>query len=135
LVKANPSWKRPRLSKELCVLWNWRAANGQMKNMACRAFLLTLEQGGYITLSPPQRSPDNSLRNRAIPYVSNQRTAINGSLDARGASADAAGQASGEARGSVPNFNSEGERFFQMSRSISKSLPEWEKEARRSREL
>jgi hypothetical protein len=24
LVKANPSWKRTRLSKELCVLWNWR---------------------------------------------------------------------------------------------------------------
>ena len=38
LVKATPSWKRTRLSKELCVLWNWRAANGQMKDMACLLF-------------------------------------------------------------------------------------------------
>lgn len=81
LVKANPSWKRTRLSKELCVLWNWRAANGQMKDMACRAFLLKLEQGGYITLPPSQKSLDKSLRNRSIPYVSHQRAAITGSLD------------------------------------------------------
>ena len=26
LIKDNPSWKRTRLSKELCDLWNWRAA-------------------------------------------------------------------------------------------------------------
>lgn len=32
LVEANPSRKRTRLSKELCVLWNWCAANGQMKD-------------------------------------------------------------------------------------------------------
>ena len=82
LVKANPSWKRTRLSRELCILWNWRAANGQMKDMACRTFLLKLEQGGYITLPPSQKSPDNSLRNRSIPYVSHQRAAITGNLDA-----------------------------------------------------
>jgi hypothetical protein len=40
LVKANASWKRTRLSEELCDLWNWSAANGQMKDMACRTFLL-----------------------------------------------------------------------------------------------
>ena len=52
-----------------------------MKDMACRAFLLKLEQAGYITLPPSQKSPDNSLRNRSIPYVSHQRAAITGSLD------------------------------------------------------
>jgi transposase len=31
LIDANPSWNRTRLSQELCLLWNWRAANGQMK--------------------------------------------------------------------------------------------------------
>jgi len=34
-AKRDPSWKHTRLSKELCVLWNWRAANwtrvGQIK--------------------------------------------------------------------------------------------------------
>ena len=81
LIKANPSWKRTRLSKELCVLWDWRAANGRMKDMACRSFLLKLEQGGYIHLPPSQKSPDTSLRNRSIPYVAHQRAAITGSLD------------------------------------------------------
>jgi len=38
LIKANPSWKRTRLSSKLCVLWDWRAANGQMKDMACLLF-------------------------------------------------------------------------------------------------
>lgn len=81
LIKANPSWKRTRLSRELCDLWDWRAANGQMKDMACRSFLLKLERGGYITLPPSQKSPGTSLRNRSIPYVAHQRAAITGSLD------------------------------------------------------
>jgi len=52
-----------------------------MKDMACRSFLSKLERGGYITLPPSQKSPDNSLRNRSIPYVPHQRAAITGSLD------------------------------------------------------
>jgi len=39
MIKANPSWGRTRLSRELALLWNWRAANGQLKDMA--NFLLT----------------------------------------------------------------------------------------------
>ncbi len=52
MIKVNPSWGRTRLSKELVLLWNWRAANGQLKNMACRTFLLKLERRGYLTLPP-----------------------------------------------------------------------------------
>jgi hypothetical protein len=55
LVKAHPSWKRTQLSRELCLLWNWRATNGQMKDMACRTFLVKLEQRGYISLPPSQK--------------------------------------------------------------------------------
>ena len=29
LIKAHPSWGRSRLSKELALLWNWRAFSGQ----------------------------------------------------------------------------------------------------------
>ena len=36
---ANPLWNRTRLSQEICFLWNWRAANSQIKDMACRTFL------------------------------------------------------------------------------------------------
>ena len=66
LVKAHPSWKRTQLSRELCLLWNWRAANGQMKDMACRTFLVKLEQRGYISLPPSQKSPHNALLAGAI---------------------------------------------------------------------
>jgi len=52
MMDANPSWNRTRLSRELCILWNWRAANGQLKDMASRSFLLKLEKHSYITYSP-----------------------------------------------------------------------------------
>lgn len=52
MIKANPSWGRSRLSKELALLWNWRALSGQLKDMACRTFLLKLERRGYLTLPP-----------------------------------------------------------------------------------
>ena len=35
MIKANPSWGRSRLSKELALLWNWQVANSQLKDMAC----------------------------------------------------------------------------------------------------
>ncbi|MFW0859794.1 MAG: hypothetical protein AAGB97_06465 [Dehalococcoidia bacterium] len=53
LINANPSWNRTRLSKELCQLWDWRSANGQIKDMACRSLLLKLEQRRYITPPTP----------------------------------------------------------------------------------
>jgi hypothetical protein len=68
LIEANPSWNRTKLSKELCLLWNWCAANGQIKDMACRSLLRKLEQGGYITLPWP-RTPGRGSRKISIPYV------------------------------------------------------------------
>jgi hypothetical protein len=41
LIEVYPSWNRTQLSKELCFLWNWRAGNGQIKDMACRTLLLS----------------------------------------------------------------------------------------------
>jgi len=68
LLDAHPSWNRTRLSQELCLLWNWRADNSQIKDMACRTLLWKLEQGGYITL-PRRRSPGRGSRKVSIPYV------------------------------------------------------------------
>jgi len=50
MIRVNPSWGRSCLSRELVLLWNWRAANGQLKDMACRTFLLKLEKKGYLNL-------------------------------------------------------------------------------------
>ena len=30
MMDAHPSWNRTHLSRELCVLWNWYATNGQL---------------------------------------------------------------------------------------------------------
>ena len=73
LLGDNPSWGRTRLSVKLCELWNWRAPNGQLKDMACRNLLLRLEQAGQIRLPPRQRKSTNAYRNRSplwIPHSS-----------------------------------------------------------------
>lgn len=75
-INTNPSWNRTRLSKELCILWNWRAANGQLKDMASRSFLLKLEKHGYITLPARQRSSGGNHKKVSIPYVSHKTSPI-----------------------------------------------------------
>jgi hypothetical protein len=75
LIEANPSQNRTWLSKKLCLLWDWRAANGQIKDMACRTLLLKLEQRGYITL-PRRRSPGRGCRKVSIPYVPHNTVSI-----------------------------------------------------------
>ena len=43
---------RSAISRELCQRWQWRHANGQLKDMACRSLLLPLEKKGELTLPP-----------------------------------------------------------------------------------
>ena len=81
LIEANPCRNRTRLSQELCLLWNWRAANGQVKDMACRTLLLKLEQRGHITL-PRRRSPGRGCGKVSIPYVPHNTASIACSLSA-----------------------------------------------------
>jgi len=68
LIEADPSRNRSRISRELCLLWNWRTASGQIKDMACRTLLLKLERRGYITL-PGRRCPGRGSRKVSIPCV------------------------------------------------------------------
>lgn len=55
LISDHPDWHRSRLSQEICAVWNWVNANGQLKDMACRTMLLKLERLGYLRL-PAARS-------------------------------------------------------------------------------
>jgi hypothetical protein len=50
IIVSNPSWRRTRISQELCSRWGWFNHLGQPKDMACRSMLLKLEAKGYITL-------------------------------------------------------------------------------------
>jgi hypothetical protein len=52
LIHANPNWHRSRLSKELCMLWGWQSASGQLKDISCRDLLRDLDRAGTICLPP-----------------------------------------------------------------------------------
>lgn len=55
LIAANPGWSRWRISRELCRLWDWRAANGVDRDMAARHLLNKLDAGGWIELPERRR--------------------------------------------------------------------------------
>ena len=40
LLAQNGDWSRYRISRELARLWDWRTAQGQLKDMAARTLLL-----------------------------------------------------------------------------------------------
>jgi hypothetical protein len=65
LLADHPTWGRSRLSVELCELWDWRAPNGQLRDMACRNLLLRLDRAGHIALPARQRQSPNGYRNRS----------------------------------------------------------------------
>ena len=82
LLAENPGWGRSRLSVELCELWDWRASNGKLKDMACRNLLLRLEKAGHIRLPARQRKSPNGYRNRSPVWVAHRTEAIEGALKA-----------------------------------------------------
>ncbi|MDR3121512.1 MAG: DUF4338 domain-containing protein [Clostridiales bacterium] len=55
LIIANPEWNRSRLSRELCELWDWKAATGQLKDISCRDLLRDLEAAGAVVLPTAQK--------------------------------------------------------------------------------
>jgi Domain of unknown function (DUF4338) len=50
LMTENPAFGRSQLSREICHLWNWKNAQGQIKDMACRTLLLKLERKNLLIL-------------------------------------------------------------------------------------
>lgn len=69
LLERHPTASRYRLSCHLATLWNWRTANGQLKDMAARTLLLKLHQQGWIQL-PACRRPSPTRSGKAAPGVS-----------------------------------------------------------------
>ena len=65
LLESHPDWSRWKLSRYLSEQWNWRNARGQLKDMACRSFLLKLEQRGYIKLPPRRCASPNRMNNKS----------------------------------------------------------------------
>lgn len=80
LLESRPEWSRYRLSVELCLLWNWRAPNGQLKDMAARTLLLKLEQRGQVRLPPKRRPSPNRMLHKQVRAVAHTREAIHDPL-------------------------------------------------------
>lgn len=60
-VQAHYARGRSHISRVLCTEWDWRQANGKLKEYAARDLLLRLEEAGHIQL-PPRQRPKNNLK-------------------------------------------------------------------------
>jgi hypothetical protein len=99
LLAAHPARGRTPLSEELCRRWDWRNAQGRLKDMACRTLLLKLERAGHIRLPPRIRPSSNGLRNRRLPAAPLTSEPIRGALrDLRPLSVSVAAPGSDDAR-------------------------------------
>lgn len=65
LIADNPASSRRDLSKKLCEAWNWRQANGALRDMVCRGLMLKLHRTGHIELPPVRWVNPNPLASRA----------------------------------------------------------------------
>lgn len=67
LMAENPDWHRTRLSKELCIQWDWQKPGGQLKDMSCRSLLLKLEKRGCIKLPEAAYESSKPYKNHSLP--------------------------------------------------------------------
>jgi len=67
LIAAHPRASRRRLSEKLCEAWQWKQANGALRDMVCRGLLLMLERAGQIQLPAVKAVPHNPLVRRVRP--------------------------------------------------------------------
>jgi len=67
LIERHPHESRRTLSTRLCEAWQWRQANGALRDMVCRGLLLMLDRAGQIELPPVSYVRHNPLANRARP--------------------------------------------------------------------
>jgi hypothetical protein len=81
LIEQHPQESRRALSTKLCEAWQWRQANGALRDMVCRGLLLMLDRAGQIKLPPVSYVRHNPLANRSRPEpVGIDATPIEGPL-------------------------------------------------------
>jgi hypothetical protein len=56
LIAEHPELSRWKLSRQLCEAWQWRQANGALRDMVCRGLLLLLHRAGEMELPPVRRT-------------------------------------------------------------------------------
>ena len=82
-IARNPGASRRRLSAKLCEAWQWKQANGALRDMVCRGLLLMLHRAGEIELPPVRQVSLNPFVERERPApVLLDTTVIAGALSA-----------------------------------------------------
>jgi hypothetical protein len=76
LMVEHPDWCRTRLSEELCRRWDWRNAQGRIKDMAARTLLLKLERAGHIRLPRRRTNPIHGFHHRQVPAADHDSAPI-----------------------------------------------------------
>lgn len=66
IIETNYPKGRTQISKEICIVFNWRQPNGWLKDRACRDVLLSLENMKLITLPKPLVHERNHLKNQRV---------------------------------------------------------------------
>ena len=54
LIQAHPGTNRQQLSYRVCEVFDWRKADGSLKDMSCRVALLRMHREGLIELPAPR---------------------------------------------------------------------------------
>jgi len=67
LIQNRPELSRWKLSRQLCEAWEWKQANGALRDMVCRGLLLMLHRAGQIELPPVKRQVRNRIAERERP--------------------------------------------------------------------
>ena len=81
LIRKNRDWGRSRLSQELCRCWNWRNAQGRIKDMAARTLLLKLHRSAIIELPPSQHSKPRRYQPHDVSLFKSAKEPVSASLD------------------------------------------------------
>jgi hypothetical protein len=66
-IAAHPELSRCALSRQICEAWQWKQANGYLREMVCRGLMLALERAGHIELPPVRFQVRNHLAERPRP--------------------------------------------------------------------
>jgi len=81
LIVRHPGLSRRKLSAKLCEAWQWKQANGALRDMVCRGLLLMLHRGGEIELPAVRQVPFNPFVRRERPQsLLMDRTPLTGPL-------------------------------------------------------
>jgi hypothetical protein len=81
-ITDHPELSRWKLSRQLCQAWQWKQANGALRDMVCRGLLLALDRAGEIQLPAVRRRVRNRLAERERPEaVIPDNRPVHGPLD------------------------------------------------------